>query len=179
MSCLFDSIRALAIQQKIVFKTSDDLRKSVVKYIRGHKNMVMECSKKVGSTDTPGKCSKCNGNHISTNCPWFKKPREKTETFTLWKWTEQTAKDQNKTTEQYLRDMLKSHVWGGGLEMAVLSRILNVTIQVVRTNRNSMSLKSRYTKVAHFNFANQPKTEYHLHWNGSHFTPLKIIEYNN
>ena len=82
-------------------------------------------------------------------------------------WIKQVSDDMRTPADQYVNRMAHASVWGGAMEISVMSKIFNIKIQVIgRDNTNHM------VDCTHGN----PDATFVIHWNGSHFTPRQVIE---
>ena len=84
----------------------------------------------------------------------------------LEEWIKMISEDKygNIDINKYISEMDKHSTWGGGPEIAVISKMFNVIIAVHRNN----------AIVSEFNCCKSeaPKKKLHLHWTGGHYTPM-------
>lgn len=75
-------------------------------------------------------------------------------------WTEDT------TLSRYISEMKRSSVWGGGIEIKAFCDIYRVRVVVWIKNTN---------RFVEFKGASQLNGTVHVHWNGGHYTPVKLV----
>ena len=87
---------------------------------------------------------------------------------TIKEWLTLCNIDENKTPEEYIELMRKSNEWGGAPELAIVSKMVNVIINVEMDGKI----------ISTFNCAeNKPTKEITLNYTGNHYTPSKIVHY--
>ncbi len=91
----------------------------------------------------------------------------KDQSESIENWVKYTAKDQRKTSQQYLNAMRQRSTWGGGLEIAVMSKLFNCIIVVIRNNKVVSTFD---------NTDGDAEVKFTINWTGSHYTPLKLEE---
>ncbi len=93
-------------------------------------------------------------------------PKYSLESGTIENWVEMVAGDMNTNSQNYIRGMGHSSTWGGGMEMAVMSKIFNIQIVVIGRGGD--------TPLAEFDCTGgRAEARFTIHWSGSHFTPVK------
>ena len=76
------------------------------------------------------------------------------------KWIEFTATSEGyDNIDDYIIAMRKPSQWGGGLELAIISKMLNINIRVVKGGKT----------VSKFKNSNNPKLKIYLKYTGSHY----------
>ena len=93
-------------------------------------------------------------------------PKYSLESGTIENWVEMVAGDMNTNSQNYIRGMGHASTWGGGMEMAVMSKIFNIQIIVVGRGSDK--------PLAEFDCTGgRAEAKFIIHWTGSHFTPVK------
>ena len=81
-------------------------------------------------------------------------------------WVKMVAEDQGKTSNNYISHMTSSSTWGGGMELAVMSKMFSIKIEIITS--------SSQKPVAVFECSNNPDATFVLHWTGTHYSPVEI-----
>lgn len=168
MSCLFDSMVALLGPYGVKIANSAALRQRVVQYMRANPKSRIGSGRVSRSLDN-GRCQRCDKpGHRSETCPSFQKAREDDDdTETVSRWLEQVSADLRTDSQGYLARMSHVSSWGGGMELAVLSKMYSIRILVHRGGR----------VVATFDATGgHALADFHLRWTGSHYTPMRFVE---
>jgi len=88
---------------------------------------------------------------------------------TIGDWIKLVAEDMNINSENYIRSMSNASTWGGGMEMAIMSKIFNIQIDVISG--------SSQKPLAEFNCTGEKvEAKFTLHWSGSHYTPVNKVD---
>ncbi len=159
-------MQKLLTQHGIIIVNSHILRTKVVQMMLTNPGYILPAPAPNMPSFPSGKCDKCDSaDHGTVSCPWFKKEREdSTEEsgVTIEKWCKMVSGDMNMTPKSYVAAMGIPSTWGGGLEIALMSKMFNVKIDVIRHGK----------KVSHFDCTSgNPDALFTLHWTGSHYTP--------
>ena len=167
MSCLFDSMVKLLRQYGVAVSSSQELRNLVIRYMQANPGQALGDRSRT-RTSSPGRCGKCDmPMHGTSACPWFPKPREDSDgNVTIGEWVRLVSGDLRLTPDAYVRAMGNAGTWGGGMELAVLSKMFNIRIQIYRARG----------LVASFDTCSGALADFHLHWSGTHYTPLRVVE---
>ena len=98
-------------------------------------------------------------------------PSYSLESGTVGEWVDLVAKDMNNTKDSYVQSMTHASTWGGGMEMALMSKIFSVTIIVIGRGQGESNPLAVFDCTG-----GKADATFILHWTGSHFTPVKIKE---
>ena len=166
MSCLFDSMHNLLRRHGIHIANSHVLRTKVVQMMLTNPQYKLPAPAPSTPIYNTGRCDKCDAtDHATNQCPWFKKDREASEEghgVSIEEWCKMVSGDMRMTPASYVAAMGRPSTWGGGMEIALMSKMFNVKIDVLRSGR----------KVSAFDCTNgKPDAQFILHWTGSHYTP--------
>ena len=96
-------------------------------------------------------------------------PSYSLETGTVSQWVDMVAKDMNNDSSGYVRTMEQPSTWGGGMEMAVMSKIFSITIIVIGRGKTEDNPNAIFDCTG-----GSSEAQFILHWTGSHYTPVKI-----
>ena len=169
MSCLFDSMLVLLKRHGAPIQNSLALRHYVVDALLRNPQYRLPAPAPKQPTFTCDKCDKCDSeDHGTAACPWFKKPREKSTEdagVTIQRWCQMVSGDMNTTPQAYATRMRHPSTWGGGLELALMSKLFGIRIHVYRGNR----IVSRFECAERTSFI-----VFELNWSGSHYTPRSV-----
>ena len=103
-------------------------------------------------------------------CKYMENNQEKKLGPSLLKdWIKYSSNDHLNSTDiqKYIHHMKKNNSWGGGLELAISSKIYNIEFQI---NKQEII-------VAHFNCCKKPEYLFKLNWSGNHYTPISAVKY--
>jgi len=96
-------------------------------------------------------------------------PQYSLESGTVGEWVKLTAEDMNTDSVSYIRGMTSSSTWGGAMEMAVMSKIFNIQIDVIGRGVEK--------PLAQFNCTgDRAEAKFTIHWTGSHYTPVSKVD---
>ena len=84
---------------------------------------------------------------------------------TIENWIKMVSEDMNTNSENYMQNMSHTSTWGGGMEMAVMSKIFNIKIIVI--GRGSQNVLAEFDCTS-----GNAEAKFTLHWTGSHYTPV-------
>jgi hypothetical protein len=96
-------------------------------------------------------------------------PRYSLESGTVAEWVKLTAEDMNTDSTSYISGMACASTWGGAMEMAVMSKIFNIQIDVIG--------RGGVKPLAQFNCTGgRAESKFTIHWSGSHYTPVSKVD---
>ena len=159
-------MQALLQQHGILISTSQVLRSKVVNMLLRNREYLLPAPAPRTPTYTSGKCDKCDQTtHATAQCPWYSKTREESLEeggVTVARWCQMVSGDMRMTPEAYVAAMGRPSTWGGALEIALMSKMFNVRVTVVRGGK----------VVSTFDCTGgSPDAVFVVHWTGSHYTP--------
>lgn len=96
-------------------------------------------------------------------------PKYSLESGTVEEWIKLAAEDMNTNSTSYIRDMTRASTWGGAMEMAVMSKIFNIQIDVIGRGAEK--------PLAQFNCTGGgAEAKFTIHWSGSHYTQVSKVD---
>jgi len=96
-------------------------------------------------------------------------PKYSLESGTVEEWVKLTAEDMNTNSTSYIRGMTCASTWGGAMEMAVMSKIFNIQIDVIGRGAEK--------PLAQFNCTgDRAEAIFTIHWSGSHYTQVSKVD---
>jgi len=93
-------------------------------------------------------------------------PNYKINDQTIKWWVEQVAEDMRMPSSGYISRMRHPSAWGGAMEISVMSKLFNIRINVSGVNNTNHEVDCT---------DGEPEAIFFLNWNGSHYTPVRVV----